>query len=356
MKKFLVLSLLFIAFVSSVVAHDFRKADWGMSKEQVKNIEVNKLFKETDEFLAFNGIIGGYECIMYYNFAYDKLISARYIITQKRDKSIKYIDDYELIKSGLNAKYGIAKEDETVWKSDMYRKDYNNWGEALIKGQLILFSSWLLDNTSIFYTINASSGDLEHILEYNSRNLSPLGDRLRYKRALSIFSDEGFRKSKWGNSKNYVKDKEHAKIVDNKPNAITYRKNIGRFDVLFSYLFTNNKLTSGVYIINNKYSDNLKYVYDYDQIKLVLTNKYGKPNKDVKDWKIDTYRDDFKNWGKAVEEGMLTEYAIWEIPNTIVTLKLTSNGNSIRLTINYLSTELKDYKEKVEKHELLKDL
>jgi len=356
MKKFLVLSLLFVAFISSVEAHDFRKADWGMSKEQVKKIEVNKLFKETDKFLAFNGIVGGFECIMYYNFAYDKLTSARYIIIQKRDKSIKYVEDYELIKSGLIAKYGKPTEDEILWKSDMYRKDYNKWGEALIKDQLVLYSSWLLDNTSIFYTINASSGDLEHILEYNSRELSPLDDRLRYKRALRIFSDAGFRKSKWGNSKNYVKDNESATLVNNKPDVLTYKKNIGKFNVLISYLFTNNKLTSGVYVVNNKYEESIKYIYDFDQLKKVLTEKYGKPDKDVKDWKIDTYKGDFKNWGKAVQEGMLTEYAIWNEEKSIVTLKLTSVDGRIRLTINYLSVELKDYKEKVEKHQLLKDL
>jgi hypothetical protein len=327
-----------------------------MSKEQVKGVEVNKLFKETDKFLAFNGVVGGFECIMYYDFAYDKLISARYIITQKRKESIKYIEDYELIRSGLHAKYGKPVEDEVLWKSDKYRKDYNNWGEALITGQLVLYSSWLLEKTSIFYTINASSGELEHVLEYNSRELSPLDERLRYKRALKIFSDEGFRKSKWGSSKNYVKDNENATLVNNKPDVLTYKKHIGRFDVLISYLFTNNKLTSGVYILNNKYEESIKYIYDFDQLKKVLTDKYGKPDKDVKDWKIDTYKGEFNNWGKAVQEGMLTEYAVWNMPKSIITLKLTSNGNSIILSINYLSVELKDYKEKVEKHELLKDL
>ena len=356
MKKFFILSFLFIALVGMVQAHDFRKTDWGMTKEQVKGLETNKLFKETDVLIAYDAEVAGYKCIIYYNFAYDKLISARYLVTEKYKDLNKYVIEYNRIKDGLSDKYGKAIEDEVVWKNDTYRSDFPNWGLAISKDQMLFYSSWQTESTDIFYTLNGEKSVIDFSIEYYSKELSHLEDRLRYKHELKIFSEVGFRKSKWGNSKNYVKDKERAKLINENENVLAYNKKLGKFDVVFTYNFTKNKLTTGDYLIVNKYSDKIEYVYDYMHLQKVLNGKYGKAKTDTIIWNIDTYRKDFSKRGIAVSEGQVEMYTVWNTENSIITLKLSGLSGKIDLSILYQSIKYKDYKAKYDKIKLLKDL
>jgi len=356
MKKFLVLSLLFIAFISSVEAHDFRKADWGMSVSQVKEVENNELFKETDRILVYDGVVAGYKCIIYYNFAYDKLISARYLLVEKYEDLNKYVMEYNRVKNGLSAKYGKAIEDDIVWKNDTYRSDFSNWGLAISKDQMLFYSSWSTDRTDIFYTLNGEKSVMDFSIEYYSKELSPLEDRLRFKRALKIFSDVGFRKCQWGVSKSYVKDKEKAVLTNENENVLVYNKRIGKFNTMFTYNFTKNKLTTGKYVVINKYSDKMEYVYDYTDIQNVLISKYGKAQLDTVIWKNDIYRNDFTKRGVAVSEGQVEMYTVWNTKNSIITLKLSGLSGSVDLEILYRSIKYKDYKAKYDKIKLLEDL
>jgi len=356
MKKFFILSFLFIALVGMVQAHDFRKTDWGMNASKVKEVETNKLFKETEEILVYNAVVAGYKCLIYYNFAYDKLISARYQVVEKYDDLNKYVIEYNRVKNGLSAKYGKAIEDEIVWKNDTYRSDFPNWGLAISKDQMLFYSSWATDRTDIFYILNGEKSVMDFSIEYYSKELSPLENRLRYKRALKIFSDIGFRKSKWGTSKAYVKDKEKAVLINENENVLAYNKRIGKFDALFTYNFTKNKLTTGEYYIINKYTDKNDFVYDYMHLQKILIEKYDKPQKDTIIWKNDIYRNDFTKRGLAVSKGQVEMYTVWDTKNSIITLKLSGLSGKIDLAILYQSIKYKDYKAKYDKIKLLEDL
>jgi len=49
--------------------YDFRKTNWGMSKEQVKEIEKNKIAFEDKEIIAIDSVqVDGKECVYVYFF------------------------------------------------------------------------------------------------------------------------------------------------------------------------------------------------------------------------------------------------------------------------------------------------
>lgn len=96
--------------------YDFRKTKWGMSKEQVKEIEKSSILLEEDVMndsmrgcdgiLHYKGEINGLDCGVYYYFMKNRLVSAAY----KKRRSIKlkdeYIDNYKNLKTYLVKKYG----------------------------------------------------------------------------------------------------------------------------------------------------------------------------------------------------------------------------------------------------------
>ncbi len=339
-----------------IQAHDFRKSDWGMSISQVKASETNKLIKESDKILAYQATVAGYKCIINYRFAYNKLITAEYSILDKYENLSKYVNEYNRIKGGLSLKYGKALEDEVVWKNDTYRSYFEKWGLAVSKDQLLFYSSWQTDRTEIFFTLNGEKNVIDFSIEYYSKKLSHLEDRFRYKHELKIFSVEGFRKSKWGASESYVKNNENAKLVNESRKVLAYQNRIGRFNVLITYNFTNNKLTTGEYRILNKYSDKMDFVNNYKSLQKVFTEKYGKATIDTIIWKNDTYRNTYSKRGIAISEGQAVMFTTWNIKNSIITLRLSSIGDGIIFSVLYQSVKYKNYKEKYEKLESVEDL
>ncbi len=354
MKRFLILAVIVIMTSGLMFAQDFRKSDWGMSKDQVKNRESSKLIKDTTDILEYSGVIAGYKCVIRYKFTEKKLSRASYIILSKYEDKNEYIRHYNLIKDGLSKKYGSPREDEIVWINVHSKIDFTKWGDAVSTGRLLFYSSWGNTKTSIFYTINGQSGNIEHIIEYNSKKLSPLEDRVRYKRTLKVFADDGFRKCKWGYPKASVKNRESAKLINENSSLLSYNTKIGKFNLNISYFFTANKLTSAQYLILGEGSDKMNYVNDYNRIKNVLINKYGEPKEDKTIWApevIDIH--DYLQYGKDISKGLLELYTVWVIDNSIIVLKLNGGSGYLNLVVNYESIKLKEFKEN---YELSKEL
>jgi hypothetical protein len=100
--------------------YDFRKTNWGMSKEQVKETEKSSKFVEEDimkDFikgcdgsLHYKGEVDGLDCEVYYYFMKGRLVSAAY----KKRGSIQfrneYINNYKKLKTYLIKRYGRPNE------------------------------------------------------------------------------------------------------------------------------------------------------------------------------------------------------------------------------------------------------
>jgi hypothetical protein len=355
MKKTLIFTILILVTSGFIYGQDFRKSNWGMNKAQVKKTETSEILKETDDVLAYKSELAGYQSYVIYIFAGDKLTRAKYSIIEEHSNKNDYISDYNTLKSLLQKKYGVPKEDETIWKNDLYKDDYSQWGFAVSLGHLTYYSSWETERTSVFFVLNGENYDLETVIEYSSKELSAVEDKMRDDVALSNFSDIGFRTSKWGSTISEVKTNEKLEVIDESSSLLAYETTISGSKTMIGYLFTEGKLTTGRYLATEEHSNKNDYINDYNTLKNLLEKKYGKPKEDEKIWKNDLYQDDYSQWGFAVSLGHLLYYSTWETENSEISVMLSGENYKIQLIIDFDSVEFKEFKEKANEKKNLDD-
>ena len=354
-KNILIFTILLITTSGLIYGQDFRKANWGMTKAQVKQTETSEILKETDELLSYKSELAGYKSLVIYIFAGDKLTRAKYSIIEEHSNKNDYMTDYNSIKGMLEKKYGTPKDDEKVWKNDLYKEDYSQWGFAVSLGHLMYYSSWENDRTSIFFLLNGENYELKTVIEYTSKELGSVEDEMRDKEALSNFSDTGFRTSNWAATISDVKSNEKLAVIDESSSLLAYETTISNIKTIVGYLFTEEKLTTGRYLATEEHSNKNDYINDYNTLKDLLEKKYGKPQKDNKIWKNDLYQDDYSQWGFAVSLGHLLYYSTWETEKSEITIMLSGENYKTQLMIEYESIELKGFKEKANEKKNLND-
>jgi len=151
--------------------YDFRKTNWGMSKEQVKATENKKPDFEEDNVLAYKVKINGDDYFCAYSFLKDKLHNAGYAFAEKHTNRNLYIDDYKKLKELLIKQYGKPLTDRTTWDSDLYKDDISEWGFAVSLGHLSYGATWETSATYITLGLNGDNYKINLLLAYDSKEL-----------------------------------------------------------------------------------------------------------------------------------------------------------------------------------------
>ena len=188
----LIISCILIIFTSILFAeeikYDFRKTNWGMSKEQVKATEDKKPDFEADTTLGYDVTISGKDFACIYSFLEDKLYNSGYFFTGKHTNKNLYIDDYEELKETLTKKYGKPKMDiPGLWKNDLYKDDKSHWGMAISVGHLAYGNSWETPNTKISLMLSGDNYKIQLVLSYTSKELEEWVKQTEEKKAKSNF-------------------------------------------------------------------------------------------------------------------------------------------------------------------------
>jgi hypothetical protein len=163
---------------------DFRKTTWGMSKSQVKATEVGPP-DERDDVLSYSIEIAGMRCFLVYIFVEDKLVRAKYRFAAEHSNKNDYIEDYLDLKKTLEKKYGELKEDDVLWKDNLYRKDSSERGFAVSLGHLSYYSEWDTENTAILLFLTGENYTIKLGIEYSSKVLKNLENKTREKEQAS---------------------------------------------------------------------------------------------------------------------------------------------------------------------------
>ena len=166
---------------------DFRKTKWGMSVAQVKASEPLAVSKEQDNILMYKTQVIGKDVLLVYIFVDNQLVRAKYILAESHTNRNDYITDYNDFKEIVTKKYGKPSADKTVWKSDLYKDDYKDWGLAVSLGHLIYLSSWKTQNTEIYVLLHGENYDITCGVEYSSKDLEELENKAKEKEALDAF-------------------------------------------------------------------------------------------------------------------------------------------------------------------------
>jgi len=132
-----------ITLKQSKQQYDFRKANWRMSKEQVKATEDKRPDLEEDTKLLYKVKIGENNFLCVYSFLKDKFYRSTYLFNETHTNKNDYIDDYERLKNVLIKKYGKPTTDRAVWKNNLYKDDKQDWGTAISIGHLEYRTLWM---------------------------------------------------------------------------------------------------------------------------------------------------------------------------------------------------------------------
>jgi len=183
MKKhiLILLALSVMIFTAPLFAdeYDFRKAKWGMSKEEVKHGESKEPISEGNNIFGYEDKVAGMECYIFYVFASNKLVRTRYYFIHKHSNRTDYINDYQSLQENLQKKYGQPIDDDRIWKNDLYKDDPSEWGMAVAIGHLIYQTQWTTDTTGILLHLSGDNYKIKLLIEYKSTQLHELEQKAK---------------------------------------------------------------------------------------------------------------------------------------------------------------------------------
>jgi hypothetical protein len=144
-----------------------------------------------------------------------------------------------------------------------------------------------------------------------------------------------FRQVRWGMTPTQVKASEKIKPDGENADGIVYPVQIAGLDASLFYRFVQSTLVDAHYGFLVRHTNGGAYLDDFDGVKKLLTEKYGKPVLDDQVWENDLYKDDPQNWGTALAVGHLHCRARWETPTTIISEVIWGDNFEIHFAVMY---------------------
>jgi hypothetical protein len=169
-----------------------------------------------------------------------------------------------------------------------------------------------------------------------------MGDQGKSKENAAVVEGDqaDFRAVRWGMSRAEVKGRESAQLVSDAPDGIMYEVSVAGHDAALAYFFVEDSLTSSIYQFTEEHTNKNDFIEDYNELKQMLTRKYGVPAEDTTVWKDRLYQDDPSQWGMAVATGGLALRSKWQTARTEVALGLVGDNFKVKLGLIYLSKDL----------------
>ena len=162
MKRILTISLIIFFCASMTLGgekrpYDFRKAKWGMTKEQVKKIEQVKPTYEKGNVLGYKDKVLGLSFLVGYIFDENgKLKSGSYILEKRLDELDYYVKAYKKLKKFLTKKYGTPYKEKVTWKNTRFKGKYAE-GFAVFHGHLEYISAWETEGMHMGLTLKGGN-------------------------------------------------------------------------------------------------------------------------------------------------------------------------------------------------------
>jgi len=313
--------------------YDFRKTNWGMSKEQVKTTEDKKPDFEDNTMLSYEVTISekDFECV--YLFLEDKLYGSRYLFFEEHTNKNLYIDDYEELKEILTKEYGKPKIDKVTWKNDLFKN--------------------LESSNEIISELKENIKEKEKQIEKLKANLTKEKKELEqeYTDKLSILAEKKAKLDALLAEKEKIwldKDKEKEQFIIRLEEEIKgYKKNISRLYKEIANLKV--QLTKEKKDLEEEYADELSELRE-EKIKLgiLLAEKEA-------EYVNRLSLLDEQSRGFAISIGDLEYGASWETSTTKIDLMLLGDNYKIKLILSYISKELEEWVKQTKEKETLKD-
>lgn len=149
-------------------------------------------------------------------------------------------------------------------------------------------------------------------------------------------ADADFRNAKWGDDIETVKKYEIEISLSESENQLAGETNIGGYDSYAGFLFDDNKLYEGLYAFPLNYSNAGQYIPVYDNLKDMLTQKYGEPYEDEIIPLTKQSQIDLAGPAHALEYGYVVYRSQWQTDETNIMLGMSAEDYEVGLVITYI--------------------
>lgn len=181
--SFLILFLL-ISFNLNAENNDFRNVNWGMSQDEVREMEGVPDYKASN-LLVYDVSLFGIDMGLWYHFYDDKLARASYMSRERYIGNFnKHLSNYNTLLSNLKDKYGNPNKQNKIYQNEVYKNQGDELNLQL--GYLTMFSSWEGEKVSIDHFLE-NSGEIDenymaiidHVIIYESNEYKYLIDEAK---------------------------------------------------------------------------------------------------------------------------------------------------------------------------------
>lgn len=100
--------------------------------------------------------------------------------------------------------------------------------------------------------------------------------------------DGDFRDSNWGDGVNKVLSTIKSTNIEKDKKYVSFPAILVGLTCNVIYLFENNRLSNGAFVVSQEYDDPRQFVVDYDKLSSFFNNKFGRPTKGENEliWKV----------------------------------------------------------------------
>jgi len=153
-----------------------RSTDWGMSVLEVKENEPvqfswelqSPILSDYEQRVAYHTQIEGVEAALTYSFYENHLGQAKYVFEPQHDDAVEYVQDFHTLKNWISQSYGSPTSVQEIWLEKLYQYDKNLWGQAVMRGHLVMVAEWKNPGTDIVLVLNGGDDEVGLVADFAS--------------------------------------------------------------------------------------------------------------------------------------------------------------------------------------------
>lgn len=152
----------------AVEKYDFRKANWGMSREEVMATEETEPIIEKENTIDYSTVLLNMQAQVGYTFKDDELIRAGFFFFGKFEDENEYIEKYNALKEELTKVNGKPVIDTEQMKNPSQNIEPENKGKAVCNGDILYATQWDLPTTDIQLVLRGEDSECNLTILYLS--------------------------------------------------------------------------------------------------------------------------------------------------------------------------------------------
>ncbi len=159
--------------IPSIAYSQFRSTTWGMSPDEVKEVETLNFVAQDDDqgmiYLMYQGSVGNMDVILGYMFVNNELATASYDFKETYLSMGQYIEQYNRIKGILKDNYGSPTHDLENWNNETL-KEYTDLATGISLGYVTLNTQFDTDDMMVQTELETVNFETSHTVLYFSKS------------------------------------------------------------------------------------------------------------------------------------------------------------------------------------------